>query len=50
MGFFYKKCEVCGNKINKLQCLFSRYALYDMECNKCNSKYQISKFVNFYPI
>lgn len=51
----YKKCEVCGNKINKLQSIWNIYTLKIGEfilCSHCGTYYQTSKtiqtFASFY--
>lgn len=46
---FYKKCEVCSKKINKLQNLFIFKFDDYMKCKNCGTKYEISniKFCNF---
>ncbi|WP_173031106.1 hypothetical protein [Campylobacter sp. CCUG 57310] len=41
MGILYKKCEVCGNKINKLGCLSNFKFDSEIECKKCRLKYDI---------
>ena len=49
MGIIYKKCEVCGNKINKLKCLVFGGFNKDMKCQNCLATYQIeqTKLFNF---
>ena len=41
MGFFYKKCEVCGNKIKKCNSI-KEYIFGNVEvnCNNCQTKYK----------
>ena len=41
----YKKCEVCGNKINKLQNVWNLYELsehnnFSIICQNCQAQYQ----------
>lgn len=41
----YKKCEVCGNKINKLQSIWNLYELsehnnFSIICQNCQAQYQ----------
>ncbi|MSN97127.1 hypothetical protein F1B92_08135 [Campylobacter sp. FMV-PI01] len=43
MGFFYKKCEVCGNNISKLQCLILGGFNPTLKCQHCETEYQITK-------
>lgn len=46
----YKKCEVCGDKINKLQSFWNLYLMgYGriLHCKKCNAKYKVSEIVSF---
>lgn len=45
----YKKCEICGNKVNKLEYLFTFKFNGEIECKKCGLKYKISniKFCTF---
>ncbi|AQQ59206.1 hypothetical protein XJ32_02780 [Helicobacter bilis] len=48
--FLYKKCEVCGNKINKLQSIWNLYLIgYGrvLYCKNCNAKYKVSQFISF---
>lgn len=53
--FLYKKCEVCGNKINKLQSIWNIYTLKigeTLHCSHCGAYYQTNKtiqaFASFY--
>lgn len=44
----YKKCEVCGNKINKLQNVWNLYALKTgevIQCSHCGTYYKTSKTI-----
>ncbi len=46
--FLYKKCEVCGNKINKLQSIWHIYTLQAGEtirCAHCGTYYQANKTI-----
>ncbi len=46
----YKKCEVCGNNINKLQSIWNLYLIgYGrvLYCKKCNAKYKVSQIISF---
>ncbi len=48
--FLYKKCEVCGNKINKLQSIWNLYLIgYGrvLYCKNCNAKYKVSQIISF---
>lgn len=49
MGIFYKKCDFCGNRINKLRHLAKFGFNNEIECKKCGLKYEISnaKFCEF---
>ncbi len=38
MGFFYKKCEVCGNKMNIFKIFLKDFTT--LECKNCRTKYQ----------
>lgn len=39
----YKKCEVCGDKINKLQSIWNLFSKkLEIKCKNCKSKYKIS--------
>ena len=38
MGFFYKKCEVCGNKMSILKISLKNSTA--LECKNCKTKYQ----------
>ncbi|EPH08056.1 hypothetical protein HMPREF9309_01311 [Campylobacter ureolyticus ACS-301-V-Sch3b] len=38
MGFFYKKCEVCGNKMSILKIFLKNPTT--LECKNCKTKYQ----------
>ena len=38
MGFFYKRCEVCGNKMSILKIFFKNPTT--LECKNCRTKYQ----------
>lgn len=47
--FLYKKCEVCGNKINKLQSVWNLYLIgYGrvLHCKNCNTKYKVSQIIS----
>ena len=39
MGFFYKKCEVCGNKINKFKAINLYGFASEIECKNCKTEY-----------
>ncbi len=39
MVFFYKKCEVCGNKINKMTESSNSEGKLKLICKKCGSEY-----------
>ena len=44
----YKKCEVCGTNINKLQNLFNVYFLRvgaKLKCPNCGTEYKTNKFI-----
>lgn len=46
--FLYKKCEVCGNNINKLQSIWNIYTLKigeTIQCNHCGTYYQTNKTI-----
>ncbi|MBQ9292843.1 MAG: hypothetical protein IJ211_06220 [Campylobacter sp.] len=45
----YKKCEICNEKVNKLQNLFTFKFDNYMKCENCGTKYEISniKLCNF---
>ena len=46
----YKKCEVCGNNINKLQSIWNLYLIgYGrvISCKNCNAKYKANEIVSF---
>jgi hypothetical protein len=46
MGFFYKKCEVCGNKIKKCNSMKEYvFGSWGFVCNKCNTNYGINYFI-----
>lgn len=47
MGFFYKKCEVCRNKINKMTESSNSEGKLKLICKKCGSEYEILKFIYF---
>ncbi len=50
MSLFYKKCEVCGTQINKLQSWWNIYALKageKLKCPKCKTEYKTNKFISF---
>ena len=47
MGFFYKKCEVCRNKINKITESSNSEGKLKLICKKCGSEYEILKFIYF---
>ena len=43
--FLYKKCEVCGNKINKLQSTWNLYEVseknkFSIACKNCQTQYK----------
>lgn len=43
MGFFYKKCEVCGNKIKKCNSISDYiFGTISARCSKCGIVYGIS--------
>ena len=51
MSLFYKKCEVCGTQINKLQSWWNIYALKageKLKCPKCKTEYKTNKFISFF--
>lgn len=48
MRFFYKKCEVYGDKMNKIIDTDNSYENLSLTCKKCGAKYEISKFIGFY--
>ncbi|WP_267523107.1 hypothetical protein [Campylobacter sp. MG1] len=41
MGLLYKKCDICGNKIDKLQCLVYGGFINLIKCKKCKTEYII---------
>ena len=41
MVFFYKKCEVCGNKINKITESSNSEGKLKLICRKCGSEYEV---------
>jgi hypothetical protein len=46
----YKKCEVCGTNINKLQNWFNIYLLktgIKLKCPNCETEYKTNKFISF---
>ncbi|WP_304341901.1 hypothetical protein [Campylobacter ureolyticus] len=43
MGFFYKRCEVCGNKMSILKIFFKNSTT--LECKNCRTKYQAKETV-----
>ncbi|MCZ6134118.1 hypothetical protein [Campylobacter ureolyticus] len=43
MVFFYKKCEVCGNKMSILKIFFKNSTT--LECKNCRTKYQAKETV-----
>lgn len=46
--FFYKKCEICGNKINKLQNFWNIYTLKMgevIQCKHCFTYYKTNKII-----
>lgn len=43
MGFFYKKCEVCGNKMSILKISLKNSTA--LECKNCKTKYQAKETV-----
>ena len=43
MGFFYKKCEVCGNKMSILKIFLKNSTT--LECKNCKTKYQAKETV-----
>ena len=46
----YKTCEVCGNRINKLQSVWNLYLIgYGrvLYCKNCNAKYKASQIISF---
>ena len=43
MGFFYKKCEVCGNKMSILKISLKNSTA--LECKNCRTKYQAKETV-----
>lgn len=47
MGFLYKKCEVCRNKINKITESSNSEGKLKLICKKCGSEYEILKFIYF---
>ena len=50
MSLFYKKCEVCGTQINKLQKWRNIYTLKTgnkLKCPKCGTEYKINDFMGF---
>ena len=47
MGFFYKKCEVCRHKINKITESSNSEGKLKLICKKCGSEYEILKFIYF---
>ena len=47
MGFLYKKCEVCRNKINKITESSNSEGKLKLICKKCGSEYEVSKFIYF---
>lgn len=41
MGFFYKKCEVCENKIKKCNSMKEYiFGSVEVNCNNCQTKYK----------
>ncbi|RDU61536.1 hypothetical protein CQA53_10000 [Helicobacter didelphidarum] len=46
----YKTCEVCGNRINKLQSIWNIYDLKMgdvLQCPNCSTAYQTNKIIMF---
>ncbi|BDB64040.1 hypothetical protein T36_0487 [Helicobacter cinaedi] len=46
--FLYKKCEVCGNKINKLQSIWNIYTLKMgkvIQCTHCSTYYKTNQII-----
>lgn len=43
MGFFYKRCEVCGNKMSILKISLKNST--PLECKNCRTKYQAKETV-----
>ncbi|MCI5786630.1 hypothetical protein LS81_009405 [Helicobacter trogontum] len=46
--FLYKKCEICGTKINKLQNIWNIYTLKVgeiIQCSHCGTYYKTSKTI-----
>lgn len=43
MGFFYKRCEVCGNKMSILKISLKNST--PLECKNCKTKYQAKETV-----
>ncbi len=49
-NLFYKQCEVCGSKINKLQSLWNIFLLKTgekLQCPHCNTQYKTHKVISF---
>ncbi|DAB32008.1 MAG TPA: hypothetical protein CFH79_06055 [Sulfurospirillum sp. UBA11407] len=50
MNLVYKKCDVCGTNINKLQSWWNIYMLktgVKLKCPKCETEYKTNKFIGF---
>jgi len=50
MSLLYKKCEVCGADINKLQKLWNIYTLkagIKLKCQNCETEYKTNKVIGF---
>lgn len=49
MNLLYKKCEVCGTNINKLQSWWNIYTLKagtKIKCPKCETEYKTNRFIS----
>ncbi len=50
MSLFYKECEECGTKINKLQNIWNMYLLKtgkEIQCPNCGSRHKTYKIISF---
>jgi len=50
MSLLYKKCEVCGTDINKLQKWWNIYILKTgakLKCSNCGTEYKTNKVIGF---
>ena len=50
MSLLYKKCDVCGTNINKLQSWWNIYMLKagrKLKCPNCGSVYKTNKIISF---